>query len=425
MSPTLYGGPALYGSANLYGGESEVPTVPTLGGHQASSAGFGSSATATKPTGLADDDWWVIEVVIEGNDGPISTPTGFSTINAEAGTSDFGSGVHGVQFKKFVSDAASESDVTVNFGNSTKHVLSSYYVRGADTTTFEDATPTVDATESGTSSVAPGITTVTDAALSVVSVHAAGIVTATPPSGYTELIDHNSGDGESLSIHYAEVATAGATGDETVTLSSSVDSIAFHYVVRPATSNLAIVANYDDLSPSTYSPTVAPQAIAVTLAQIDASATTYDATVAVAAQGPVITLAQLDASATVHNADVVAAPIAVEIPLLGEQTEVYQSSVTVRVSTYIYEPPTQAGPRWSSDWTTVRYRASRRITPVHQQGIAVLLSGATYTTHIAPSAEEVAAADVAYLGGRTYEVDGATKAAIEASGVGGTFELVP
>lgn len=51
-----------------------------------------------------------------------------------------------------------------------------------------------------------------------------------------------------------------------------------------------------------------------------------------------------------------------------------------------------------------------------EKGITVLKNGGIYTEVRYPSHEEVEAADVAYIGGYSYEVDAAEKAALEADG---------
>lgn len=50
------------------------------------------------------------------------------------------------------------------------------------------------------------------------------------------------------------------------------------------------------------------------------------------------------------------------------------------------------------------------------KGITVLKNDGVYTEIRFPSSEEVEAADVAYIGGYSYEVDAAEKAALEADG---------
>lgn len=50
------------------------------------------------------------------------------------------------------------------------------------------------------------------------------------------------------------------------------------------------------------------------------------------------------------------------------------------------------------------------------RGITVLKSNGIYTQVRYPSSEEVAAADIAYMGGYSYTVDATEKAALEAAG---------
>jgi hypothetical protein len=50
------------------------------------------------------------------------------------------------------------------------------------------------------------------------------------------------------------------------------------------------------------------------------------------------------------------------------------------------------------------------------RGITVLKSGGVYTEVRYPSSEEVAAADIAYMGGYRYEVSATEKTSLEAAG---------
>ncbi len=68
----------------------------------------------------------------------------------------------------------------------------------------------------------------------------------------------------------------------------------------------------------------------------------------------------------------------------------------------ISEGPAGEGPLFE------RYRLVR--------GITVLKNSGVYTEVRYPSSEEVEAADIAYIGGYSYEVDASEKAALEAAG---------
>lgn len=50
------------------------------------------------------------------------------------------------------------------------------------------------------------------------------------------------------------------------------------------------------------------------------------------------------------------------------------------------------------------------------KGISILKNGAVYTEIRFPSSEEVVAADIAYIGGYSYEVDATEKADLESAG---------
>lgn len=79
--------------------------------------------------------------------------------------------------------------------------------------------------------------------------------------------------------------------------------------------------------------------------------------------------------------------------------------------TYLYTPPTFSQKR----------EIQRNFSFTEQVGETVIVNSGTYTAVRIPTAGELNAADTFYLGGHEYPVSEATKTAIEASGVGGTF----
>ncbi len=99
---------------------------------------------------------------------------------------------------------------------------------------------------------------------------------------------------------------------------------------------------------------------------------------------------------------------------------------TVPAGTFFYTPPTSAGPRPLpyESLAELRRKGPRKLNPSVTMGLTVLLNGSTYTSTALPTTAEIKAADAVYQGGRTHTVNGAVKVAIEASGVGGTFEQV-
>ena len=56
------------------------------------------------------------------------------------------------------------------------------------------------------------------------------------------------------------------------------------------------------------------------------------------------------------------------------------------------------------------------------RGVSLLKESGIYRQVDGPSAEEIAAADVAYLGGHVYEIDAAEVAALTAGGYGAWIE---
>lgn len=75
---------------------------------------------------------------------------------------------------------------------------------------------------------------------------------------------------------------------------------------------------------------------------------------------------------------------------------------------YVFHTPTVSEGPLAEGRLFSRYRLVR--------GITVLKHGSTYTEVRYPSSEEVAEADIAYMGGYSYPVDATEKAALEAAG---------
>ena len=88
---------------------------------------------------------------------------------------------------------------------------------------------------------------------------------------------------------------------------------------------------------------------------------------------------------------------------------------------YIYTPPQESELR-EYRGPGQQYLLHERVRPSISKGVTVLLNGATYSTSVYPTADQLASADAYYLGGHKYEVTGGVKIAIEAAGVGGSFE---
>jgi hypothetical protein len=81
---------------------------------------------------------------------------------------------------------------------------------------------------------------------------------------------------------------------------------------------------------------------------------------------------------------------------------------------FLYTPPT----------TSVRVEVMKNYTIPMDRGKTVIFDGSTYTAKEWPTSDELEAASAFYQGGHVHTVGESVKAAIEASGVGGSFEAV-
>lgn len=153
---------------------------------------------------------------------------------------------------------------------------------------------------------------------------------------------------------------------------------------------MAIVGVLLDASPTLIQGHVAPGPVAAVTPLLSASAALHAPTVAFPDQAATGVL--LDASSTLHAPSVVGDGVS-----------------------YIYTPP-----------TIEETLAIFEYFPISGDvGQTVLLNDGVYSLSPLVDASTLAAADAYYLGGHEYVVDGGTKSAIEASGIGGTFAVVP
>lgn len=90
-------------------------------------------------------------------------------------------------------------------------------------------------------------------------------------------------------------------------------------------------------------------------------------------------------------------------------------SGSVAKATWRFSPPTQA----------LRYPIRGSLLVTMNDSMTVLKKNGTYKMVFDPLAEDVEAADIAYLGGRAYAVDAAEMAALSAAGYGAYVALVP
>ncbi len=205
----------------------------------ADSAGEASSTvTVARPAGVVAGDVLVASLVLESNGESVNVPSGWTLV----GETD----VHFAMAVMYrIAGASEPANYTFTFSDDAENIGSITAYRGVDNTNPIGATA-VD-TNGGTSMlVMSSLTTTTSNAYVVRSVASDNNAGYTPPAGYTERVDTDSGG--SLSHGYAdrEMATAGATGTETYTYGQSQPFIGISLVL-----NCAPTADWDD-APNSY-----------------------------------------------------------------------------------------------------------------------------------------------------------------------------
>ena len=398
-----------------------------------------SSWSPTQPTGLAVDDLILIVVASDySNSNTFNSLTGqgFSEVIAAGNSAD----VQGALYYKIAdsSDVSSWSVGPITQSTSADTCGWCFRISGVDTTTPIDVTPSwfgVGSTHASDINIT-GVTTVTDDALVIGFAATDGsdiTPNSTPTAGWTfqAELENPTGDSGGCGVGYftKTQATAGATGtlEADFSQAGTDGAIGVQIAVRPSSGGAQSISLAQiDASATLYSPTVAVGSVTITLAQLDASATLHNPSVAVSGGVTTVEIGLIDASGTAHAPDVVAGAIPVSVDLLDASASVNAPTLAETVTTFLYTPPTSAGPRPLPYESTaeLRRKGPRKLNPTVTMGLTVLLNGSTYTSTALPTTAEIKAADAVYMGGRSHTVDSSVKAAIEASGVGGTFEQV-
>lgn len=213
------------------------------------------------------------------------------------------------------------------------------------------------------------------------------------------------------SITTTTTVSASASGDTVVDGTASPAAIATTTTVAAAASGTTVVDA--TASPAAITTTTTVDATAVGGANGDATASPAAITTTTTVSGAASGTSVIDATA---------APAAIVT------TVTVTATASSAEATYYYTPPTRGGaavPKAENlhQRKTSRSGLFRRLVPV-PIGQAVLFDGSSYTLHDAPTSKQVNAAQAAYLGGRRHLVTYAQRQAIEASGVGGSFEDV-
>lgn len=121
--------------------------------------------------------------------------------------------------------------------------------------------------------------------------------------------------------------------------------------------------------------------------------------------------------ATKTDGDALAAtdsPSAVAMPVAGDGIRVRERT-DLAMSSWRFTPPSRPDV----------YQVKGSLLVTIDTGYTVLKNGASYSRVSDPLAEDLASADIVYLGGRSYRVDDAEIAALAAAGYGGFIALMP
>lgn len=87
---------------------------------------------------------------------------------------------------------------------------------------------------------------------------------------------------------------------------------------------------------------------------------------------------------------------------------------------YVFTPPTRTlRPGYTPGQSRLFARTHLEV------GISVLKEGGFYSQIVEPTAERVTAAEVAYIGGRSYTIDSTERAALVAAGYGAYISGAP
>jgi hypothetical protein len=194
-----------------------------------------TSATVTKPTGLAAGDRWVIFLAFSNNaSGTITWPSGFSAIPSATEPTASGSSSAAVRMR--TADGSEGADVSVTWVSGTSGSWLSFAVPATSgveaagvnsgTATTSHVAPTV--TPLGTGRLLVGLFAADAGGAGVTVTYSAG------SSGMTEEIEHGIINTASSALYTLDLAgSSAATGTKTVTASASVAFVAYSLLFAP------------------------------------------------------------------------------------------------------------------------------------------------------------------------------------------------
>jgi hypothetical protein len=190
-----------------------------------------TQASVTKPTGVTTGDVLIFAAAVGGSSARLITPDGL-TLAASAS-----SATGAVYWYYKIAGGSEPANYAFSLDTTNDLVLSCVAYYNVDTSSPIEAQFATSG-QSSTSMTAAGISSASTTARLIFTGAAlgsgAGSITATAPSGMTELVDAGTG---TVRIYYAHQAlsAAGLTGDKTATLSSAKPSIVGLFALKPAT----------------------------------------------------------------------------------------------------------------------------------------------------------------------------------------------
>jgi hypothetical protein len=241
-----------------------------------------TNTTITAPAGIQDDD--VLLIIFEVGGNPPTTPTppsGFTSVGGSypINRTPGGFSVDTYAWYKVANGETGDYTVTHATASTTAYMLAA---SGADTADPIEPAPTGQSALS-TTAVAPGLTTATDDSLVVFWAGSFDVLGAvTPPSGSTPTFTERMDSASSiLYVATGVMATAGATGDKTVTVSQDpygaglIAIAADEGGAEPQTITPGLITD----APTLHSPTVNLGALTITPGLITDGPTLHSPTV--------------------------------------------------------------------------------------------------------------------------------------------------
>ncbi len=224
---------------------SQTSTISRVGTTSAGDNGTGATLTLTLPTGVQANDQILLAVNLPGNQSIKTTPSGYTKI----GTYSSGTGASNTQLVLYRRTAqAGDSNVTVTFSKTFAKAATLVVYRGVNPITPIDVSSS-GTTVSGQSVTAPSVTTTKsgDELVLALSAQSSTAGTWTAPSQMTTRVSQAGGPTVAGALADQALTSAGSTGSQTATFSTTASLTAALLALEPAQTTY----NYDSLGDRT------------------------------------------------------------------------------------------------------------------------------------------------------------------------------